>query len=270
MTAEETRILFREWRRLEPPRSKALQEILRGDASDGVPDVDAPNLGWRVASSVAKRGRDQMVMMRAALEKGGYRWVDAAISWLKGGDKLGKWFPDVADVVAAYDLHAAPQTVALLKAALFAANSKAETVGHTMSLPVAVVGAFDALFFNVLDRKEDAAYRGKIVENDNGYGRDLIRRITGESGCPDLLEIAFHGTLHEVMVAARVSSEEERETGLVRKTRLVAPRVVSGLGDSSESDQEEKSRFAPLGLAMAPEWQDDDPAQVRSGTQKVT
>jgi hypothetical protein len=260
MTSEEVTILFREWRRLDPPQSKTLQEILRGGASNLPVDPDAPNLGWRVGSSIGKRDPGQSVRISSVLKRHGYRWVDAAIFWKRGGEGAARWVPDVADVSAAYDLHADTETTALLRAALFATDSTPETVAHVMSLPVAVVQAFDALFFNVLDRKEDVIYRRKIVEEDSGYGRDMIRKITGESGCPDLLQIAFEGSLNEVMVAARRSSVEQTEANLVRNTRLVALRAAA------ECDRGKKAPLVTLGLAIAREWQDDGAAQVETGT----
>jgi hypothetical protein len=260
MTREEVKILFREWRRLDPPRPKTLQEILRGGASNLPADPDVPNLGWRVGSSMGKRDLGQTERMSSVLKRHGYRWVDAAIFWKRGGDGAARWIPDVADVAAAYDLHADTETTILLRAALFATDSTPETVAHAMSLLVTVVQAFDALFFNVLDRKKDVTYRRKIVEDDSGYGRDMIRKIRGESGCPDLLEIAFQGTLHEVMVAARRSSEDQTEGNLVRRTRLVALRAAA------ESNRGKKSPLVSLGLSIAREWQDDGSAQVETGT----
>jgi hypothetical protein len=262
MTREEATNLFREWSRLDLQRPQTLQEILRGNASNSPLDADVPNLGWRVASLIAKRSPDQIKLMRSSGITGqhAYRWVRAAVTLRRNGERLGKWFPEVADVAAASDLHADPRITVTLKAALFSTNSTPETVAHVMSLAVPVVQAFDALFFNVLDRKDDLLCRRKIVEDDNGYGRNLIRKITGERGWPDLLKIASEGTLQDVMVAACISMQEETEDSLVRKTRMDALRAVAGNNHGS------KSPLTALGVAIAKEWQDSEAAEAQTGT----
>lgn len=262
MTREEATKLFREWSRLDLQRPQTLQEILRGNASNSLLDADAPNLGWRVASLIAKRNPDHLKLMQSSSITGqhAYRWVSAAVTLRKHGERFGKWFPEVADVTAASDLHAEPRITVALKAALFSTNSTPATVAHSMSLSVPVVQAFDALFFNVLDRKDDLLYRRKIVEDDNGYGRDLIRKISGERDWPDLLKIASEGTLQDVMVAARISMQEETEDSLVRKTRMDALRAVV------ENKHGSKSPLTALGVAIAKEWQDSEAAQAQTGT----
>lgn len=88
---------------------------------------------------------------------------------------------------------------ATVEGLLLAADSSLKAVAKTTGMPVEAIQAFERLFFNVVDRKEDTMYlqsivypHGRMVELVEGYMettglRELIRRAGYNNGAADVL-----------------------------------------------------------------------------------
>lgn len=212
MTITEIEILIAHWgtdptRRVRPIlEDRWSGESKTGRAHDsGVRALKAtPGLGWAFANHIVDGGRTSPLA-----KKKGFRWIHAAISLLLAEQRGAEPPAEASAVIRARELDGSPTMRPLLRATLLAVDASLELVATSLKLPVDAVAAYQDLFFNVLDRKDDLDYVIQIVEGDNTRSMAFAREQAGVGPANRLLAIARVGTVQDVLVAAGLSKAEE-------------------------------------------------------------
>lgn len=101
---------------------------------------------------MAASGRRRTLLRRPA-----YCWIRAAVQFLTGGLSAFRRLKDLETVSRVRDIRVSEILRTTINAALITRNATASAVGKTLHLDTAVVEAYESLFFNVLDRKNDIA-----------------------------------------------------------------------------------------------------------------
>lgn len=146
--------------------------------------MERPDLGWALALRLVKYGWNSPLLDAPAFGP-----IRMALTFIGGGGEKLAGDPDFEAVVKAWEIHRSQDMRHLLHAMLLPLESDAETVAEIMGVAPKVVETFGALFFNVLDRREDLPYLRKIIKN-------------APAGEADLLMVGLNGTVDDVMHAA--------------------------------------------------------------------
>ncbi len=178
-----------------------------GRASSGALDAlkANPGLGWAFANRIVDAGRTCPL----AKKKGSFRWINAAISLLLAEQRGAEPPAEASAVTRARELDGSPSMGPVLRATLLAVDGTLELVATSLKLPVDVLAAYEALFFHILDRKDDLDYVVQIVEGDKSRSVAFAREQAGVGAANRLLAIARVGTVQDVLVAAGLSKAEE-------------------------------------------------------------
>ena len=185
--------------------------------------ADQSDLGWVIPTSLGMRPLSFQFEIHAHISVLAYKYIWLAGKWLREGKPACGKLPQAAPVIEAWELAKDPLQAAILKAALFATDADARLVARGLSLEEAVVRAFNDLFFNVIDRKDDLLYRAAVVATGQGRSRAFHERLRGNGGRPNLLEIAHHGPLQDVLETAGVLPEpDDRKRRRMRRSMLQA------------------------------------------------
>lgn len=153
---------------------------------------DLPDFGWVLAERLSASGRNCTLLNRPA-----YRWILAAVQMLNGGPRASRRLKDPEIVSQAREIHASEMRP-VINAALMTPAATARSVAKALNLDTTVVEAYESLFFNILERKNDIAYVRKLL----GAGESsplMVSRHTTPSDEEVLLSIGFKGTLEDVL-----------------------------------------------------------------------
>ena len=184
------------------------------------------NYGWYIALQFANRGLEFPVMLQGRDD-----WVHKAYLL-----RVDPWKNYDKHVLEAYHLaqfvNGAPNLRQHLKAMLlsFRAESDADSHLNEVSLKTGVsvrtLDAFEILFFNVIDRRNDALYLAqevypdtRLVEFDENYLRnstheDLIKRVAYNHR--DMGLTAYLAGLGDHTFLRKLAASEDRESELTR------------------------------------------------------
>jgi hypothetical protein len=164
-------------------------------------------LGWALAERLAVSRRSCAILKRRE-----YRWIQAAKNLHSGGVIATKHLKDMEVVEQARQLHESDEIRSVLNAVLLTRGATAQTVADALKIkPVDVIEAYNDLFFNVLNRKDDLGYLRKLL----GHGRndslfiDVSSLPTAEE---NLLAAGFKGSIDDVLRLAGFATESDDET----------------------------------------------------------
>jgi hypothetical protein len=131
-------------------------------------------------------------------------WLYRAHLWLQNSDRYDD-HPSFHPVIHALELNSNPSHrgfKALLQALLIAEDSTFELIAEALNLPRPTVEAYDSLFFNMMDRREDFLYlqhvaypNSRLEEMAEGYLENanldqLLLRVAYNEGMAAALSIA--------------------------------------------------------------------------------
>ena len=203
MTKDHIRQLHAEWVTASsiPPdldlRSRKIRE--RAQQIAGVWDImNCPDFGWSMAWKLASSG-----LTCASLNEPPYGWIRKGVERIETLGKDPSQDPLVHTVTEAMALcESANMHRPLIQAALLARDATEDKVAAALGLTVPVVDAYSTLFFDVLDRKDDAAYRQhamRVALTPRGCVYDVNHvSLPGMS----LLLTGLGGTVSDVMTTA--------------------------------------------------------------------
>jgi hypothetical protein len=207
MTTRETERLYSAWlRSYKVPRhldarSKALRNnsrlmIMASDLKD------RPDFGWHVATTCFMRGCTFRLLTKPA-----YRWIAEAarlcVIQSGGGDPAEGDRAMLSAITAAHEIHlnATPARL-LLHATMLAEDATAAKVALALGLDPLVVEAYDAVFYNVLERKDRWTYLRQAVK----FGVTRERGMEPPHNPEEegvLLRAALNGRVYDVMRLVR-------------------------------------------------------------------
>lgn len=163
MTTDAIKLMHAEWlKRFEVPpgldrRSRQIREQARErivDQGGGWEAMDRPDFGWTMAMQFAWQEWHTDLLAEAP-----YRWLRHAAALLgRPGFEHG-YDPDLLAVHQAMRIDGEPDVRRLLNATLLATDATVERVANALNFSIPAVEAYAALFFGVLDRKEDPEFR---------------------------------------------------------------------------------------------------------------
>ena len=255
MTIAEIEIIISHWGS-EPARPvrPILEERWSGDSKSGSEFSDGgralrenPGLGWAFAKRIVIGGRTYPLVKK----KNRFHRVSAAIALLLAEQRGGAPASEALVVSQARELDGSPSVRPVLRAALLAVDATLELVATSLKLSVEVVDAYQDLFFNVLDRKDDFEYISKLVGGDNSPSVAFAREQAKVSATDPLLAVARIGTVQDVMVAAGLSNAEELSSAAVSETlrRNALSAAIAWFADPGNQNKA-PSQLVALGLDL--------------------
>lgn len=218
--------------------------------------VDA---GWRAAQALAREASLPSLMRKPC-----YRWIKAAAIHLRSRKPEVGRFPDTKTVHSALHLWNATASGEDLRASMFATDATAEDVADAFGLEVEVVQAINDLFFNVLDRKSDYDYRVNIVRPRRGRAGELVQQLSRVELPSTPLEIAFTGTLEDVLLA---SGRRDPECIVGPPEVMIRNRALAAAAKWAQSPGDESS-LSPLvafGLELVRKQEEKEETPVEYG-----
>ena len=188
-------------------RNQMLRPATSGPAGDNAFDDTSfrirtymrPDCGWFVVERLCAAN-----MAFPIFPEGKINRLFQARLWKMWPDLYGD-HPSIAPVIHAHSLHADGSnlaTRAVLNAALIAKDATIETVAAALGLPEKTVEAYEVLFFNVLDRRDDAMYLCKIVYPNHRLVELCDNYLEETSLDVLLLRIGYNRGLEAVLYAA--------------------------------------------------------------------
>ena len=157
-----------------------------------------PDFGWYAVERLCAAGVEFPIF-----PEGKINWLFRAWLWKNDPDEY-KNHPSIIPLRNALDIHADASnrpTRALLNAALISSDATIEAVASALGLPCDVVAAYEALFFNVLDRRDDQTYLANIVYPNTRLEEQLEDYLEVTSLDVLLLRIGYNGQLKDVLYA---------------------------------------------------------------------
>jgi hypothetical protein len=177
-------------------RSKAIRDdgrwmIMTSDL------LDRPDFGWHFATTSLVRGYASPLLAEHP-----YRWIVQAVrlfgiqsGW---GDSVEGDRTRLSAIANAHEMYQNPTPSRLhLHAALLSRGATAATVARALGLDAMTVDAYDAVFFNVMDRKDSPAYLRHAVKR--GVTRERGMEPPDNAEEESLLMIGLNGTLEDVL-----------------------------------------------------------------------
>lgn len=198
------------------------RDPLRQQAATAASLKDRPDFGWALAERLAKSGCTCTLLKRPA-----YRWVRAAMQLLTAGQSASRRLKDVTVVSQAREIHEFDLLRPVVNAALMTRNATARSVADALHLDVAVVEAYDSLFFSILDRKNDLAYVRKLLGSGD-KSLLIVSRHVAPSDEEVLLSVGFKGTIEDVLRHAGCTGGAGDETMEDLSKRLLRNLLVAG------------------------------------------
>ena len=165
---------------------------------------DRPDFGWAMARKLATVGKTPTMLKTPDL-----RWLRKAVVLIVAPHKLAD-DPDLMAIADARDLHADPDIRAMVQAALLTPAASAKIVAAALGLEPHIIEAYEALFFNVLDRKDLTYLRKAATAWPAGQPTAYVAD-TGIANHHALLAAGFNGTLKEVLQLAGCSRAADPE-----------------------------------------------------------
>jgi len=184
------------------------------------------NFGWYIATQLANHKTPYPLV-----PSGRDMWVFQAYQMMRDPDN---YFDD--DIAMAYHMHqyipGSPQLGKHLQALLLSYNGTTTPEKHMKSVakvtgvPLNTVMAYEALFFNVIDRQEDGIYLAqevypntRMVEMDEDYlknstHRDLLNRVAYNHRDIDMT--AYIAGLGDHSHFRKIAASDDREAELTR------------------------------------------------------
>ncbi len=136
--------------------------------------------------------------------EGKINWLFRAWLWQNHPDKYQN-HRSIIPLRNALEIHADPSsraTRAILNAALISRDATIEAVAAALGLPCDVVAAYEAVFFNVLDRRDDQTYLANLVYPSSRLEEQLENYLLETDLDVLLLRIGYNGQLKDVLYAA--------------------------------------------------------------------
>ena len=197
VTSEEIRQLHAEWIREEVKREGAdvrrLWNHWLREERKGITEL--PDAGWVLALRMSSGSR-----ISDLVEQPAYKWVRNAMRFWENPGHARSGGPELLVTYAAAILHTNSINRDFLRAALLTQDATIESVAAVLRLKPLFVEAFEALFFNVLDRKDDHAYRLKVSQwcialPDQKYDPEDVNKSVKE-----FFDTVLHGKLEDFLV----------------------------------------------------------------------
>ncbi|MCF7673733.1 MAG: hypothetical protein K9N23_01485 [Akkermansiaceae bacterium] len=203
MTTHEIKLLHAAWIRTYevPPgldlwswRIRERNRIRAGESQV----MNHPDFGWTMAMDFAMRDCHTDLLAEPP-----YRWVRHGIALLGSPGIEHGSDPDLLAVHQAMRLDGQPEIRRLLNATLLAFDATVERVAGALAFSVPAVEAYTALYFDVLDRKDDPAFlhtalRAGSVPRRSMEIPDLVDPVEGV-----LLLAGIRGTVADVVAMHR-------------------------------------------------------------------
>ncbi len=185
--------------KLRPATSGPAGDNAFDDTSFQIRTYKRPDCGWFVVERLCAAN-----MAFPIFPEGKLAYLRWALLWKMRPDLFGD-HPSIAPAIHAHSLHADGSnlaTRAILNAALIAKDATIETVAAALGLPEKTVEAYEVLFFNVLDRRDDAMYLCKIVYPNHRLVELCDNYLEETSLDVLLLRIGYNRGLEAVLYAA--------------------------------------------------------------------
>ena len=203
MTINQIEKLYAEWEKISAiprnldARSRKIRELARQhDAEWEI--LNCPDFGGIMAMRLV--GADQPCRL---LEKPPYVWLRKMTELIVVMGKAHLLDPDVRVVYEAMELRRSPGAQqSLLHAALLASDASVDAVASALGMAEPVVDAYSTLFFDVLDRKNDAGYRQTAMKAALMPRGNLFAAKYLNPPMASLLVAGLCGTLAHVMEMA--------------------------------------------------------------------
>lgn len=158
-----------------------------------------PDCGWVVVELLCAANMKFPIFPEGKINR-----LFQARLWKMWPDQYGD-HPSIAPVRHAHSLHADGANLAtrtILNAALMAKDATIEKVAAALGLPEKTIEAYEALFFNVLDRRDDALYLRNIVYPESRLVELCDNYLEETSLDVLLLRIGYNSGLEAVLYAA--------------------------------------------------------------------
>jgi hypothetical protein len=250
MTTTETDLLVSEWGANPKPPILRDPWDRRNDSSAEDRAIRAalknrPDLGWVFAERHAGSLHPCTILKRRR-----YRWVRAAKNLHTGGATAAKHLRDVEIVEQARALHDSDEIRPVLNALLMTRGATALSVADAAKIrPADVIEAYNDLFFNVLDRKDDLAFMRNIL----GHGK-IDHLFISHSSLPTaeekLLAAGFMGTIDDVLRLAGFASDADDESEESLSRRLTRKILKAGTDYMDSPDALKKAPPAIVSRAI--------------------
>jgi len=219
-----------------------------GGSPEGLQALRAnPRLGWDFACRLVQSGRPWPLA-----KKKDCHWIQAAVILLLAERSSSRRTADSSPVAGARELNESALMGRVVRAALLALDATVEVVAEALNVPNEVIGALDALFFNVLERKGDQEYIQGLVRGNVPASRAFTFEQAGLSSTDNLLAIAYSGTVEDVLIAAglrqiEMQTSAELANALRRKSLAAAVAWFTG----NPSGRTPPPSIVTLGLEVA-------------------
>jgi len=158
-----------------------------------------PAFGWFAVERLCAAGVKSPIF-----PEGKMNWLYRAWLWKRQPEQYRN-HASIIPVRLALDIHAGASgrpTRAILNAALISSDATIEAVASALGLPCDLVAAYEAVFFNVLDRRDDQTYLANIVYPHGRLEEQLDNYLEVTSLDVLLLRIGYNGRLKDVPYAA--------------------------------------------------------------------
>lgn len=167
------------------------------DTSRFLKAYNDPQFGWFAATRLYNAGAEKFPL----LAEGSMRWVQLA--WMYMMD-LPRWrrMPQFEPIKEAYDLHSRADNAtarSVIEAALITKDATVEIVAKRMGLDLQVLQAYDALFFNVTERKGDAMFIRHVVYPNTRLEELVENHVSPTHLGRTLLRMGYNKDLDAVM-----------------------------------------------------------------------
>ncbi len=159
--------------------------------------VGHPDFGRTMASQLFNTGLELPSIGAHA-----YRWLLRGVRYFESLGKTLATAPDVQAVTEANALHGSADIRVVIQAALLGRDASTESVAAALNLALPVVNAFSDLWFNVVDRKDEPAYRVKAAEFALTRPGMLFDARSVHPDDEALLLTGLHGNVQDVIALA--------------------------------------------------------------------
>jgi hypothetical protein len=185
---------------------------IRSAAADDF--VDSPSFGFAFAAHLAVSAEPKPFLRSKA-----YRWIRVAILAIRRS-KPHFIYPNHADVEAvreAYVLFECQEFRAVLNGLLMAGDADIPRIAKLMQRTVKVVRAYAALFFNVMDRRDECSYIDRVVMQGDHLSAGARSAPPRGKSERFLLAIGRGGTMEDVYFAAGYQVLKGRQAQLHKR-----------------------------------------------------
>lgn len=192
-----------------------------------------PSFGWRAADTLARSGTDHFPVYPGRA----YKWIHRAYLLLRYGRMFAN-DPKIEPVKQACLIFADQQqsTRNVLEAMLVTHEETPMQLGKRLGIDGQIVEAFDALFYNVYDRKQDFLFLRNVVY-PNTRLEELMEDYLAKSNLGDqLIRIGYNKKLASVLYFAGFREDlttgisTQAATDMFRKTVMLQGHLLAANG----------------------------------------